>query len=54
MINNQKGFTLTELIAGVALTTLLFAGFIMFLLNSMEILKRLLNTILCNMNYWKP
>ncbi|HOE90407.1 MAG TPA: prepilin-type N-terminal cleavage/methylation domain-containing protein [Candidatus Cloacimonadota bacterium] len=32
MINNQKGFTLTELIAGVALTTLLFAGFIMFLL----------------------
>lgn len=31
MFNNQKGFTLSELVAGIALSTLLFAGFTMFL-----------------------
>ncbi len=31
MFRNQNGFTLTELVAGIALSTLLFAGFTMFL-----------------------
>ncbi len=41
MIKNQKGFTLTELIAGVALSTLLFAGFTMFLIQFVNNFKEI-------------
>jgi prepilin-type N-terminal cleavage/methylation domain-containing protein len=41
MIRNQKGFTLIELIAGIALSTLLFAGFTMFLIQFVNNFKEI-------------
>ncbi|HOD54484.1 MAG TPA: prepilin-type N-terminal cleavage/methylation domain-containing protein [Candidatus Cloacimonadota bacterium] len=41
MIKNQKGFTLTELIAGLALSTLLFTGFTMFMVQFVNNFKEI-------------
>ena len=41
MIKNQKGFTLTELIAGIGLVSLLFVGFTIFLIQFVNNFKEI-------------